>query len=275
MNGRAVAAWSAACLLAVLLTTNPAYRLLGLAAGALALLAAGAGRRLRGLAVGVAAVTLFMAALNVAASHLGADSLFVLPAAWPVIGGPWTLEALAYGALTGLTLGGAVLAVAPLSAVLEPHELIDALPRHFARTGAALSASLNLVPAFARSFGAVAEAQRLRGWRPRGPRSWAEVAVPVVLTAIEDSVQLAEAMEARGYGSGPRTAWSAARWTAADVVTVAAAAASAAVLVTARLAGQAADWYPYPSLVLPVLSPLALAGCLLLLLPPWLWRRRA
>ena len=37
---------------------------------------------------------------------------------WPVVGGPWTVEALVYGALTGLTLGGAVIAVAPLSAVL-------------------------------------------------------------------------------------------------------------------------------------------------------------
>jgi energy-coupling factor transport system permease protein len=274
MNGRSVAAWSGACLFAVMLTTNPAYRLLGLAAAALAV-AAGAGlQRSRKLATGLVLLTVLTALLNAAISHLGGDALFSLPAGWAVIGGRWTLEALVYGVLQGLTLAAAVLAVAPLSLLLEPHELVDALPSWLARSGAALSASLNLVPVVSRSFTAVVEAQRLRGWRPRGPRSWREVAVPVVLTAIEDSIQLAEAMEARGYGGGPRTAWSAPRWTARDLLVAVTALASAGLLVGARVSGSAVDWAPYPVLSPPIIEPLGAVACLLLLGAPLAWWRR-
>ena len=72
------------------------------------------------------------------------------------------------------------------------------MPAPLERTGIAVATSLNLVSGFGRTFTAVRDAQRMRGWRPRGIRSWNEVLVPVVLTAIEDSVLLAEAMEARG-----------------------------------------------------------------------------
>jgi energy-coupling factor transport system permease protein len=274
MNGRSVAAWSGACLVAVLLTTNPAYRLLGLAAAALAV-AAGAGlRRMRGLAAGLLVLTVVTSLFNVAISHLGGDVLFSLPAGWPAIGGPWTLEALVYGLLQGLTLSAAVLAVAPLSLLLEPHELVDALPGWLSTSGAALSASLNLVPVIARSFTAVMEAQRLRGWRLRGPQSWSEVAIPVVLTAIEDSIQLAEAMEARGYGGGRRTSWSPPRWRARDVAVALGALGSVCLLVAARLTGAAADWAPYPFLSAPAVAPLGAAAFILLLGAPLAWRRR-
>src|SRR5260370_33899175 len=83
---------------------------------------------------------------------------------------------------------------------------MDALPAALSRSGAAIAASLNLMPSVSASFVQVSEAQRLRGWRPRGPRSWAEVVVPVVLTSVEGSIQLAESMEAPGFGSDPRTA---------------------------------------------------------------------
>jgi len=92
-----------------------------------------------------------------------------------------------------------------------------------------VATSLNLVSGFGRTFGAVRDAQRMRGWRPRGLRSWNEVLVPVVLTAIEDSVLLAEAMEARGFGAGHRTSYSGTGWSRRDVA-VAAASVGAAVL---------------------------------------------
>jgi len=272
VNGRAVAAWSAACLLGVLLTTNPGYRVLVLAAALGAVLAGAGWRRTRRLLIGVALAVLSAVVLNFAFSHLGADALFALPDGWVLIGGPWTLEALVFGLASGLAVAGAVLAVAPLSLLLEPHQVVDALPGPLARTGAAVAASLNLVPGLARSFTAISEAQRMRGWRPRGPASWAEVVVPAVLTAIEDSIQLAEAMEARGFGSGPRTRYSPPTLTQTDLLLLGAAGLSAVLLVLARVLGQAADWYPYPFLRPPVLAPLGVAACLPLFLPAWLWR---
>ncbi|HLQ61675.1 MAG TPA: energy-coupling factor transporter transmembrane component T, partial [Candidatus Acidoferrales bacterium] len=228
------------------------------------------GQPLRPLLAAVLVAGVFAAALNLLLAHLGDHVLIRLPDWLPGLGGRLTLEALGFGLNAGLALAAAVLAVAPFSLVLEPHEVVDALPRGLERTGAALGAALNLLPGLSRSYQAVAEAQALRGWRRRGPGSWAEVMVPVLLTAVEGSLQLAEAMEARAFGSGRRTHFGARPWPAADVGTVATAAAAAGLFLAGSLAGLLQPWYPYPSLELPALDPFGLAAGLLLLVPA-LW----
>ena len=146
MNARGVAAWSAACLFIVLFTTNPAYKAAVLAA-AIVSLSAGAGlRRTRRLLVAIAAVAAFAALLNFVSAHLGATILFSLPASIPGVGGPFTLEALVYGLTGGITIGAAILAAAPFSLLLSAYDVVDSLPRVLARSGAAIAASLNLVP---------------------------------------------------------------------------------------------------------------------------------
>ena len=275
MNARAVAAWSAACLFIVLFTTNPAYKALVLAA-AIASLAAGAGlNRMRGLLIGVALIAAFATLLNFLSAHLGATVLFELPTSIPGIGGPYTLEAFAAGLSGGLTVAAAIMAAAPFSLMLASHDVMDALPAVLSRTGAAIAASLNLVPSVSASFVQVSEAQRLRGWRPRGPRSWAEVVVPVVLTSVEGSIQLAESMEARGFGSGPRTALESSPLRKSDWLVVVAAAAAVITFMGARAGGGAADWYAYPALTLPSIDIASLAACLLLSAPVVAWRSRA
>ena len=275
MNARAVAAWSAACLFIVLFTTNPAYKAMVLAA-AIASLAAGAGlHRMRGLLLGVVLIAAFATLLNFISAHLGATVLFELPESIPAIGGPYTLEALAAGLSGGLTVAAAIVAAAPFSLMLASHDVMDALPAVLSRTGAAIAASLNLVPSVSASFVQVSEAQRLRGWRPRGLRSWAEVIVPVVLTSVEGSIQLAESMEARGFGSGRRTALKSSPLRKSDWLLVAASAAAVIAIVIARATGMSADWYPYPSLAAPSVDAVSLAACLFLLAPVVAWRSRA
>jgi energy-coupling factor transport system permease protein len=275
LNARAVAAWSAACLFIVLFTTNPAYKALVLAA-AIASLSAGAGlHRMRGVLTGVLLIAAVATAINFVSAHLGTTVLFSLPTAIPALGGPYTLEALAAGLTGGITVGAAIVAAAPFSLMLASHDVMDALPSSLSRTGAAIAASLNLVPSVATSFVQVTEAQRLRGWRPRGPRSWAEVVVPVVLTSVEGSIQLAESMEARGFGSGPRTSLKRSPLTTNDWVLVGASATAVLAFIVAHTAAWAADWYPYPSLAWPAINLVALAACLLLFAPVLRWRSRA
>src|SRR5712691_3791280 len=113
MNARAVAAWSACCLFIVLSTTNPVYKIMVLAA---ALTALGAGlRHIRGLLVAVLLIAAFATLLNFVSAHLGATVLFALPDQIPALGGPYTLEALAFGASGGITIAAAILAAAPFS----------------------------------------------------------------------------------------------------------------------------------------------------------------
>jgi energy-coupling factor transport system permease protein len=275
MNARAVAAWSATCIFIVLSTTNPAYKA-GVLVAALAALATGVGlSRTRGVLVGVGLIAAFAILLNFASAHLGTTVLFALPDQIPALGGPYTLEALVFGATGGLTIGSAILAAAPFSLLLASHEVMDALPAALSRTGAALAASLNLVPAVAASFVQVTEAQRLRGWRPRGPRSWSEIVIPVVLTSVEGSIQLAESMEARGFGSGPRTSVKPGRMQRNDWLLVGASGAALTIFVVSQGLGWAAPWYAYPTLTLPSIDARPLAACLLLFAPVLIWRSRS
>jgi energy-coupling factor transport system permease protein len=225
-------------------------------------------------ATGAAAV--LAVALNVLLSHTGATALVTLPGWLPLLGGPLTAESILFGGATAIGLAAGLFAVAPLALQLEPDELLDVLPRGFEATGAALATTLGLGPGFARALAAVREAQTMRGWRPRGPRSWAEVVVPVCLTAMEDSLLVAEAMEARAFGSGPRTAAEPQPWSAADVLTAAVAGIAVLAFIGARLAGRPEDWAAYPTPAPPPADPLLLAAAAALALPAFLrWRSPA
>jgi len=265
---RAWLVWSLAAVTVAVSTNNPVYRgLVALAALNVLLAWLPAGRRVRPLVLVLAVAAGLAALVNVLAGHTGADVFARLPADWPLVGGALTLESLAFGGAVGLGLLAALLAVAPLSLILEPHDVVDAMPAPLERTGIAVATSLNLVSGFGRTFTAVSDAQRMRGWRPRGLRSWNEVLVPVVLTAIEDSVLLAEAMEARGFGAGRRTSLADRTWSRLDVAVMGTALAAVALFVGLRLAGAEIDWYPYPTLYLPSINPALIVGCLGLALP--------
>jgi energy-coupling factor transport system permease protein len=274
VNARAVAAWSACSLFVILSTTNPVYKVIVLAAAVSVLAAAGL-RRIRALLVAVLFIGTFATLLNFVSAHLGATVLFALPSQIPALGGPYTLEAMVFGAVGGITIAAAILSAAPFSLLLDSHEVMDALPAPLSRTGVVIAASLNLVPAVATSFIQVTDAQRLRGWKPRGPRSWMEVVVPVVLTSVEGSIQLAESMEARGFGSGARTTMASHALRRSDWLVVAASGVALAAFAVARATGWAADWFPYPTLTLPTIHPVPIAACLLLLAPVLVWRSRA
>ena len=273
MRGRAVAVWVIGALGCVLVAQDPLQSALLVAS--LAAVAAGCAgwRRTRPLLVAVLIAGLIATLLTFCLAHVGTTVLFSLPDGWVVIGGPWTLEAIAYGVQSGLVLAAAVLSVAPLSLLLDASDLIDALPRGLDRTGATVASSLNLVPAVARSVRETAEAQRLRGLSTRRLAGWAEVLVPVVLTSIEDSLQLAEAMEARGYGEGRRTHYPAAPTDTRDLLVAGASLAALAAVIALRWAGVIGTWQPYPTLSMPPLSPLQLLPPVLLLVPLWRWRR--
>jgi len=274
MSTRALAAWSGSGLVIALSTSDPVYRGVVLLCALNLLLARGrrgSGSRLLVAGIGVAALVATLVTLLL--SHTGAHVLLRLPGAIPAIGGPLTLEALVFGLATGLGIAAAMLAVAPLTLVSQPHELVDALPPVLARTGAALGAALNLIPGTVRSAAEIRDAQRMRGWRARRVVDWPAVAVPVVLTAIEGSLTLAEAMESRAYGAATRTHLSVERWTPTDTLISVTSALAAAGFLTLTLTGGAPGWFPFPVVTVPAFSVPAVLCCALLVLPS-LWMRR-
>ena len=268
MNARALAVWSAAAVAIAVATTNPVYRgVVVLCALNLVLARGRPGVRLRPLLVSVALATAVATVVSLLLSHTGAHPLLQLPPGVPAIGGAITVEALVFGVVTGLGIAAAVLAVAPLTLVVEPHDLIDALPTALARSGAAIATALSLIPATTRGAAEIRDAQRMRGWRPNRVRDWPHVAVPVVLTAVDSSIALAEAMEARGWGAGPRTHFTPLRRSGFDVAVALAALFAAAGFLALRATGAVPDWYPFPTIPPLAVNPAALGCCLLLVLP--------
>jgi energy-coupling factor transport system permease protein len=275
LEPRAWLVWSISAVTVALMSTNPVYRgLVALVALNVLLTWAPRGRLRKPLVVAILLAAAIAALVNLLASHTGDDVIARLPDWLPLIGGRLTWESALYGGAIGLGLVAALLAMAPLSLVLEPHDVVDAMPAVLERTGIGVATSLNLVSGFGRTFTEVRDAQRMRGWRPRGLRSWNEVLVPVVLTAIEDSVLLAEAMEARAFGAARRTSYAASTWSRWGIVVTAAALAAAAVFIGARIAGAPMDWYPYPTPSVPPIEPLLVIACLGLALPAFRGRSR-
>ncbi len=274
MSARALAAWCAAALVVVLTSTNPVYRLLVLLVALNLLLAL---RRpeaalrplfiMVGVAAGVATV------LNALLSHTGAHTLFTLPEQLPGIGGPVTAEAVVYGLDVALGIAAAVLAVAPLSRVMHPHDLIDAFPAVLQRSAALTGTALNLAPAIGRAAIAISEAQRMRcGGRTR-VRDWPAVAASIVVSALDDSLQLAEAMEARGFGSGRRTQAVHAPTGPRGSVVIACSLGAVALTVAARIGGALPDWYPFPTATPPGVAVVPVLACALLAAPLLAWHR--
>ena len=268
MSPAALGIWVAAVLGIDLVTTNPLVR------GLLLLLVLNRlvsqslpGRRLRPLLTGVGIAAAVSLLLTTLLSHSGEHVIAQLPGWLPGIGGRITLESVAFGATAGLGLAVAILATATLGTLCEPHEVVDALPGALRRTATAVSGALSLAPSLARNARAIAEAQRMRGWRPRRLREWRHVAVPVVLSSIEDSLQLAEAMEVRGFGSGPRTRYRQVQTSGADLLAAVLAIAAACLVAAVRISGSQPDWYPFPTFTIPAL-PLDFVVALALLLPP-------
>ncbi len=151
--------------------------------------------RFAGVAVPLAAL------FNGLTAHLGDTVLFRLPDRLPLLGGPVTLEALVFGATNGLILTLIFGGFAVFNQVTPVHELTRLVPRAFHEAGVVLSIALTFIPQTTRNLNRIRDAQAVRGHQMRGLRDWLPIVVPLLVSGLERSMGLAEAMVARGYGA--------------------------------------------------------------------------
>lgn len=122
------------------------------------------------------------------------------------LGGPVTLEGLLAGVYSGLQLATVLVCVGAANSLANPRRLLKSLPGALYEVGVAVVVALSFTPQLVEGVARVREARRLRGRRDRGLRGLRGVAMPVLEGALERSVELAAAMEARGFGHVPATA---------------------------------------------------------------------
>jgi len=153
----------------------------------------------------VVKIGLFVFALavpfNALSNHIGHSILFRLPAGWPIVGGPITLEAVIAGAVNGLALLTILVVFAAFNAAVDHYQLLRATPAFLFQAGVVVSIAVTFVPQMVLSTKEIREAQRIRGHRFRGLRDLLPLILPLLATSLERAIQLAETMEARGFGA--------------------------------------------------------------------------
>jgi energy-coupling factor transport system permease protein len=201
-------AWLAAVVAVLIVTRNPFYlgvTLLWVAATAWAVRATGEHTTGQMATLSLLRFGLFvipMAALfNALFVHVGTTVIFTLPASWPVVGGPITLEAAVYGALNGLALTGLFAAFMIFNRVVAVRSLIQLTPRAYFPVAVTVAIAVTFAPSTLRQIEQIREAQAIRGRAMRGLGSWLPLFLPLLSSGMERALQLAEAMTARGFAS--------------------------------------------------------------------------
>ena len=123
-----------------------------------------------------------------------------------------TTTELFEAALNGLRLAALGLAFAAYALLLDHDRLVVAAGRA-RRSALAVALATRLVPSLERDAVGLAESVRGRGVQLQGARGYATLLSPLVAGSLERASNLAEAMEARGFGRpgttrAPRLPWS-------------------------------------------------------------------
>ncbi|MFG3722215.1 energy-coupling factor transporter transmembrane component T [Streptomyces massasporeus] len=137
----------------------------------------------------------------------GTHTLLTLPEmplpAWAQgirLGGEVTAEALTFALYDGLRLATLLICVGAANALANPSRLLKSLPGALYEMGVAVVVALTFAPNLIADVQRLRAARRLRGRPDKGVRGLLQVGLPVLEGALERSVSLAAAMDARGYG---------------------------------------------------------------------------
>jgi energy-coupling factor transport system permease protein len=116
------------------------------------------------------------------------------------LGGNITVQGLLSAIYGGLQLATLLICVGSANALASPRRLLRAMPGALYEAGVAITVALSFAPQLATAAVRVRRARRLRGRPSSGVRSWLGIALPVLEDALERSIELAAAMDSRGFG---------------------------------------------------------------------------
>jgi energy-coupling factor transport system permease protein len=164
------------------------------------------------LRIGLAAIAIRMVLFTLLGTGAGTHELFTLPEVplpgWLAgvrLGGTVSLDGTLAALYDGLRLAVILVCVGAANTLTSPRRLLKSLPSALQEAGVAVTVALTFAPQAVASVGRLRAARRLRGRADKGPRSLRGLAVPVLEGALDRSVDLAAAMDARGFGRRGRT----------------------------------------------------------------------
>jgi energy-coupling factor transporter transmembrane protein EcfT len=116
------------------------------------------------------------------------------------IGGVVTWERLSSSLTEGLLICSIILIFGAAASLTSPHRLLRVLPIYIYEFAVAVVIATSVLPQLVGSVKRIRMAQRLRGQNTRGFTSWKRVAIPLLEESLARSLDLAAAMDSRGYG---------------------------------------------------------------------------
>ncbi len=216
--------WLLAAMLGALLTRNPLYLVIVIAAASIArnsltrslstngektnvtnmrLQADTASRGWGLLMRAVLWLLVIISLFKVLSLHIGTTVLFTLPEGWPIIGGPITAEGFAQAGLDALSLISVLTVFSAFSSGADYYALLRSSPAFMHQVGLITSIAITFVPQTVTRFAEIREAQTLRGHHVRRISDLLPIIMPLLAGGMERSMNLAEAMEARGFSRTP------------------------------------------------------------------------
>ena len=204
--------WGLGLMVAASRTTNPL--LLGLLVGVLAVVVAArrpdaawagsfaAALRLGGFVIVVRLVLQVLLGPPVGAGIAATLPEVVLPDWMAVVrlGGIVTWGSIVYGLCEGMRLAAMIACVGAANSLAAASRLLRSVPAALYELGVALVVALTFAPHLFDDARRVRAARRLRGYEEGRLAGFARAAGPVLDGGLERSVQLAAAMDSRGYG---------------------------------------------------------------------------
>ncbi|MBM7853921.1 energy-coupling factor transport system permease protein [Desulfohalotomaculum tongense] len=191
--------------------------------------------------------------INPLFGRLGSTVLWsgpVLPVTGRIV---FTLEAVLYGINMGMRLLVVITVFFLYNRMMNPDRAFSFLARYAPGSVMLITLATRLVPYLAVQFKNIKEVQQTRGVEFDCPgitgkiKSYYPLLKVLLLSSLENAFNIAEAIQSRGYGSGPRSYYTREKFRPRDVI-VLAASGGALLGGMVLMAGGGAEFQFYPQL---------------------------
>lgn len=204
--------------------------------------------------------------INTLFNHAGVSSILLVSGIPIVDTINISLEALLFGLVMSLRLLVVMSAFCLITYTIHPDKVLQLASRWGKISALTIALSVRLVPLMASDLKRITQVQRCRGLRLETGGLWLRIknSIPVisilVSSSLERSWQMAESMDARGFGTGIRTQYSREIWRPRDSLVLGAA-------LVALLTGMTASWYGWSAYTYyPKLEGFKIEGSLIALI---------
>lgn len=133
-----------------------------------------------------------------------------------------SLEAICYGAAMSVRLLDIISVFCLYNLMIHPDKALNLFSRLAGKSVLVIALATRMFPAMVRELESIRAVQQMRGvdfsqgTAKEKVRKYSSLVNVLLLSSLEDSLEIAESMQARAFGSGPRTCYSRNLWRPRD-----------------------------------------------------------